>query len=200
MNQHKDLLYLQKYATYQFNNRTFSTQNTKISACSLAISYICFQVRIVKKRKGEGKPYYQLLRKIWWLPHPRPPTRALYAKLQREKLHFLSLLTTILKALICWKLESFQGLRPLGPRQGPYGGPWTPSVWGARCATRTDFPAHPFFCKSPQNRPQNRPQRRRSWGVLGSSRPPPPPMKILGGGQTYRFPPPPNSFVNLKNW
>ena len=34
-------------------------------------------------------------------PDPRPPTRALYAKLQREKLHFLSLLTTILKALIC---------------------------------------------------------------------------------------------------
>ena len=55
------------------------------------------------------------LRKIWWLPHPRPLTRALYAKLQREKLQFLSLLTTILKALICWKLESFRGLRPLAP-------------------------------------------------------------------------------------
>ena len=51
MNQHKDLLYRQKYATYQLNNRTFSTQNTKISARSLAISYICFQVRIVKKGK-----------------------------------------------------------------------------------------------------------------------------------------------------
>ena len=35
-----------------FNNRTFSTQNTKISARSLAISYtLCFQVRIVKKKK-----------------------------------------------------------------------------------------------------------------------------------------------------
>ena len=54
MNQHKDLLYRQKYATYQFNNRTFSTQNTKISARSLAISYIFFQVRIVKKKKGGG--------------------------------------------------------------------------------------------------------------------------------------------------
>ena len=99
-------------------NRTFSTQNTKISARSLAISYICFQVRIVKKKKRGGKPYYQLLRKIWWLPHPRLPTRALYAKLQREKLHFLSLLTTILKALICWKLESFRGLRPWAPGRG----------------------------------------------------------------------------------
>ena len=55
MNQHKDLLYRQKYATYQLNNRTFSTQNTKISARSLAISYICFQVRIVKKKKREIK-------------------------------------------------------------------------------------------------------------------------------------------------
>ena len=153
MNQHKDLLYRQKYATYQLNNRTFSTQNTKISARSLAISYICFQVRIVKNKIK--KPYYQLLRKIWWLPHPRPPTRALYAKLQREKLQFLSLLTTILKALICWKLESFRGLS-WGP-QGPYVGPLNPTVWGhadtRRCAGRTHgalsariFPPTPFFC------------------------------------------------------
>ena len=190
MNQHKDLLYLQKYATYQFNNRTFSTQNTKISACSLAISYICFQVRIVKKRKGEGKPYYQLLRKIWWLPHPRPPTRALYAKLQREKLHFLSLLTTILKALICWKLESFQGLRPLGPRQGPYGGPLDPIRMRRAVRYAHGFSRPPLFFA---NRPQNRPQRRRSWGCWGAVAPPPPPPNenIGGGGQTYRFAPPP---------
>ena len=119
MNQHKDLLYRQKYATYQLNNRTFSTQNTKISARSLAISYIMFSGTYCKKKKKERlkKPYFQLLRKFWWLPHPRPPTRALYAKLQLEKLQFLSLLTTILNALICWKLESFRGLCPLGPRQ-----------------------------------------------------------------------------------
>ena len=83
MNQHKDLLYLQKYATYQFNNRTFFTQNTKISACSHAISYICFQVRIVKKRKGGGgggKPYYQLLRKIWSTPAPPTPQQGLYTR------------------------------------------------------------------------------------------------------------------------
>ena len=68
-----------------------------------------------KKRRREIKK--AILRKFWWLPHPRPPTRALYAKLQLEKLQFLSLLTTILNALICWKLESFRGLCPLGPRQ-----------------------------------------------------------------------------------
>ena len=226
MNQHKDLLYRQKYATYQLNNRTFSTQNTKISARSLAISYICFQVRIVKKKKGGGgKPYYQLLRKIWWLPHPRPPTRALYAKLQREKLHFLSLLTTILKALICWKLESFRGLCPLGPRQGlcpctPLAGALRrapgPHPYEAR-ASRTHgalrariFPPTPFFCKSwirhcthpPLLVQVACPQRRRSWGSWGAVAPPPPHENIFfWGGQTYRFaPPPPNNFVNLKNW
>ena len=115
MNQHKDLLYRQKYATYQLNNRTFSTQNTKILAHSLAISYICFQVRIVKK-KAKKKAILSTTTEN--LATPAPPTRALYAKLQREKLQFLSLLTTILKALICWKLESFRGLGPLGPRQG----------------------------------------------------------------------------------
>ena len=129
---------------------------------------------------------------------PRPPTRALYAKLQREKLQFLSLLTTILKALICWKLESFRGLRPLGPRQGLC--PYTPS-WAlrrplddptrmrrARCATRTDFSAHPFFCKSwvrhcthpPLLVQVACPQRRRSWGGGGGANisfcPPPPPI------------------------
>ena len=55
MNQHKDLLYRQKYATYQLNNRTLWTQNTNISARSLTISYICFQVPIVKKKKKKKK-------------------------------------------------------------------------------------------------------------------------------------------------
>ena len=217
MNQHKDLLYRQKYATYQLNNRTFSTQNTKISARSLAISYICFQVRIVKKKKrGGGKPYYQLLRKIWWLPHPRPPTRALYAKLQREKLHFLSLLTTILKALICWKLESFRGLRPLGPRQGPC--PCTPPgalrrapgphPYEAR-TSRTHgalrariFPPTPFFANPGSATVHIPPCSSKSLAPRGVDPggageqwpPPPPPMKIyfffLGGGANISFCPP----------
>ena len=217
MNQHKDLLYRQKYATYQLNNRTFSTQNTKISARSLAISYICFQVRIVKKKKGGGggKPYYQLLRKIWWLPHPRPPTRALYAKLQREKLHFLSLLTTILKALICWKLESFRGLRPLGPRQGlcPCTPPGAlrrapgPHPYEAR-ASRTHgalrariFPPTPFFANPgsvtvhiPPCSSKSLAPRGVDPGGAGEQSPPPPPSQwkyFFLGGQTYRFAPPP---------
>ena len=61
-------------------NRTFSTQNTKISARSLAISYniYMFSVKYCKKKKTRKKrPCYQLPRKNWWLPCPRPPTRAL---------------------------------------------------------------------------------------------------------------------------
>ena len=200
MNQHKDLLYRQKYATYQLNNRTFSTQNTKISARSLAISYICFQVRIVKKKRGK-KPYYQLLRKIWW-----PPAQGLYTRnCKREKLHFLSLLTTIFKALICWKLESFRGLHPLGTSAG--------AVWRAlgrhpydaramrfahtRCATRTDFSAHPFFanpgsatvhiplCSSKSLAP-----RGVDPGGAGGSCPPPQ-WKYWGGGDKHMVLPPP---------
>ena len=128
MNQHKDLLYRQKYATYQLNNRTFSTQNTKISARSLAHNQLHMfsgtYCKKKKKKREKKKPYYQLLRKIWWLPHPRPPTRALYAKLQLEKLQFLSLLTTILKALII--AENSRASAP-APRQGPYGGPLDPT-------------------------------------------------------------------------
>ena len=203
MNQHKDLLYRQTYATYQLNNRTFSTQNTKISARSLAISYICFQVRIVKEKKGGGGESHTInyYGKSGDSRNPRPPTRALYAKLQREKLHFLSLLTTILKALICWKLESFRGLRPLGPRQGlcPCTPPGAlrrapgPHPYEAR-ASRTHgalrariFPPTPFFANpgsatvhTPPPGPLlvqvACPQRRRSWGSWGAVAPPPPPM------------------------
>ena len=200
MNQHKDLLYRQKYATYQLNNRTFSTQNTKISARSLTISYICFQVRIVKKKKG-GEAILSTTTEH--LVTPAPPTRALYAKLQREKLHFLSLLTTILKALICWKLESFRGLCPLGPRQGLRRAPGPTRMRRAvrfthtRCATRTDFSAHPFFANPgsatvhiPLARPSRLPPEASILGELGSSRPPPPQWKYWGGANIVLPPPP----------
>ena len=73
----------------------------KISARSLAISYICFQVPIVKKREKKAILSTTTENLVTRARIPRPPTRALYAKLQRDKLQFLSLLTTILKALIC---------------------------------------------------------------------------------------------------
>ena len=73
--------------------------------------------------------------------HPEP-RQGLYAKFQQEKWQFLSFLTTILKALICWKLESFRELRPLGPRQEPYGGPLDPHSYGARANARAVCCAH----------------------------------------------------------
>ena len=217
MNQHKDLLYRQKYATYQLNNRTFSTQNTKISARSLAISYICFQVRIVKKKKRGGEAILSTTTEN--LVTPAPPTRALYAKLQREKLHFLSLLTTILKALICWKLESFRGLRPLGPRQGlcPCTPPGAlrrapgPHPYEAR-ASRTHgalrariFPPTPFFANPgsatvhiPPCSSKSLAPRGVDPGGAGEQSPPPPPNDFFfffffwgGGGANISFCPPP---------
>ena len=182
----------------------FSTQNTKISARSLAISYIMFSGTYCKKKKGGGeKPYYQLLRKIWWLPHPRPPTRALYAKL-----HFLSLLTTILKALICWKLESFRGLRPLGPRQGlcplhprHWGAlrraPGTPPVWGRALTVRYahGFSRPPLFLQILDPPLYTIPP------CSSKSLAPPPPNENMGGPNISFCPsPPPKNFVNLKNW
>ena len=124
-------------------NLTIARFQRKIRKFRLArlqsVTYVFRYVFVKKKKKKKKrlkKPYFQLLRKIWWLPHPRPPTRALYAKLQLEKLQFLSLLTTILNALICWKLENFRGLCPLGPRQGLC--PCTPP--GARKAASGPHP------------------------------------------------------------
>ena len=121
----------------------------------------------------------------------------------------------ILKALICWKLESFRGLcpprppagaLPLHPARGPTAGPWTPPVWGAALRAHTVRYAHGFFrpplflqildpplYTSPLLVQVACPQRRRSWGSWGAVAPPPP-MKFFfwgGGGQTYRFAPPP---------
>ena len=198
MNQHKDLLYLQKYTTYQFNNRTFSTQNTKISACSLAISYICFQVRIVKKKeKGRGSHTINYYGKSGDSRTP-DPQQGLYTRNcnGRNYTSYHSWRPSW-RPLFAENSRASRGSAPWAPGRGPTAGPWTPSVWGARCATRTDFPAHPFFLQiAPRIAP-----RGVDPGGAGEQSPPPPNENIGGGGQTYRFaPPPPNSFVNLKNW
>ena len=145
MNQHKDLLYRQKYATYQLNNRTFSTQNTKISARSLAISYICFQVRIVKKKRKK-KPYYQLLRKIWWLPHPRPRQGLYTRNCNGRNYSFYHSWRPSWRPLFAENSRASGGSAPWAPGRGPKAGPWTPPVWCARGALRARiFPPTPFF-------------------------------------------------------
>ena len=227
MNQHKDLLYRQKCATYQLNNRTFSTQNTKISARSLAVSYICFQVRIVKKKKkggGESHTIYYGKSGDSRTPDPR---QGLYIReIATGEITLPITPDDHLEGPYLLKTRELPGAPPPGPpagafplhpARGPRAGPWTPPVWGARfaptrCATCTEFSAHPFFfCKSwirhcthpPLLVQVACPQRCWSWGSWGAVAPPPPNENIFGGGggQTYRFaPPPPIISSTWKNW
>ena len=79
------------------------------------------------------------------------------------------------------KTRELPGAPPPGPPAGALRRAPGPHPYEARGALRARiFPPTPFFL---QIAPQNRPQRRRSWGCWGAVAPPPPP----------------NSFVNLKN-
>ena len=107
------------------------------------------------------------------------------------------------------------GSAPWAPRgfapapAGPYGGPLDPTRMSARCATRTDFSAHPFFanpgsatvhiplCSSKSLAPRGVDP---GGGGGGWWQSPPPPMKILGGGQTYRFAPSPPPPIISSTW
>ena len=192
MNQHKDLLYRQKYATYQLNNRTFSTQNTKNSARSLAISYICFQVRIVKKKKGGGESHtinYYGKSGDSRTPDPR---QGLYTrKLQREKLHFLFTTDDHLEGPYLLKTRELPGAPPPGPpdkgfapapRQGPYGGPLDPTRMRRALRARI-FPPTPFFANPgsatvhiPPCSSKSLAPRGVDPGGAGEQSPPPPPQ------------------------
>ena len=119
MNQHKDLLYRQKYATYQLNNRTFSTQNTKISARSLAISYICFQVRIVKKKKKkerEKKAILSTTTENLVTPAPPAPDKGSIREIATGE---ITVSITPDDHLECPYLLKTRELSAPAPRQGP---------------------------------------------------------------------------------
>ena len=190
MNQHKDLLYLQKYATYQFNNRTFSTQNTKISACSLAISYICFQVRIVKKKKRGGEAILSTTTENLVTPAPPTPNKGSIREIATGEITLPITPDDHLEGPYLLKTRELPGAPPPGPPAGALRRAPGPHPYEARGALRARiFPPTPFFCKS--NRPQNRPQRRRSWGCWGAVAQPPPPTKYWGGGANLSFCPPP---------
>ena len=196
MNQHKDLLYRQKYATYQFNNRTFSTQNTKISARSLAISYIFFQVRIVKKKKkGGGESHTINYYGKSGDSRTPDPQQGLYMRNCNGRNY-----TSYHSWRPSWRPLFAENSRASGG-SAPTAGPWTPPVWGARfahtrCATRTDFSAHPFLqildpplYTSPLARPSRLPPEASILGELGSSRSPPPPINFFLGGKHIVLPP-----------
>ena len=139
MNQHKDLLYRQKYATYQLNNRTFSTQNTKISARSLAISYIqnviCFQVRIIKKQK---KHILSTTTENLVTPAPPTPDKGSIREIATGEITVSITPDDHLEGpYILLKTRELPGVPPPGPpawalllhpARGPTAGPWTPPV------------------------------------------------------------------------
>ena len=127
MNQHKDLLYRQKYATYQFNNRTFSTQNTKISARSLAISYICFQVRIVKKKRGGGKAILSTTTENLVTLAPPTPNKGSIREIATGEITLPITPDDHLEGLSLFAENSRAsgGSAPWAPGRGPMAGPWT---------------------------------------------------------------------------
>ena len=132
MNQHKDLLYRQKYATYQLNNRTFSTQNTKISASSLAISYIMFSgTYCTKKKKGGGKAILSTTTENLVTPAPPTPDKGSVREIATGEITLPITPDDHLEGPYLLKTRELPG--------GPSAGPWTPPVNGANIS----FPPPP---------------------------------------------------------
>ena len=203
----KNMLY-----TYQLNNCTFSTQNTKISARSLAISYICFQVRIVKKTGG-GSHTINYYGKSGDSRTP-DPRQGLYTRNcnGRNYTSYHSWRPSW-RPLFAENSRASGGSAPWAPGRGPTAGPWTPPRRALRAHTvryAHGFFRPPLFLQildpplytSPLARPSRLPPEASILGELGSSRPPPPNdfFFFVGGANISFCPPPPNNFVNLKNW
>ena len=123
-------------------NRMFPTPNTKISARSArSQSVICFQL-------GQKRQCYQLSLKNWWLC-TIDQRQGLCEKFQRENYSFYHCWRSSSQAFICSKLKSFRGLRPLGPRQGSWGGLMDPPVRGRAVQyAHGNFPFFFFFFNS----------------------------------------------------
>ena len=124
-----------KYAAYQLNNRTFSTQNTKISARSLAISYICFQVRIVKKKKK--KTILSTTTENLVTPAPPTPDKGSIREIATGKITVSITPDDHLEGPYLLKTRELPGAQPPGPpagalplhpARGPTAGPWAPPV------------------------------------------------------------------------
>ena len=161
------------------------------------------------KQKRGKKPYYQLLRKIWWPPH-----KGSIREIATGEITVFITPDDHLEGPYLLKPRELPGAPPPGPPAGALRRAPGPHPYEARavrfahtrCATRTDFSAHPFFA-NPGSATVNIPPcsskslapRGVDPGGAGGQSPPPPQWKYWGGGQTYRFaPPPPNNFVNLK--
>ena len=206
-----NLLYRQKYATYQLNNRTFSTQNTKISARSLAISYICFQVRIVKKKAILSTTTENLV-----TPAPPTPDKGSIREIATGEITLPITPDDHLEGPYLLKTRELPGAPPPGPPAGALRRAPGPHPYEAR-ASRTHgalrariFPPTPFFANPgsatvhiPPCSSKSLAPRGVDPGGAGEQSPPPPsPWKYFfwGGKHIVLPPPPPNNFVNLKNW
>ena len=216
MNQHKDVLYRQKYATYQLNNRTFSTQNTKISARSLAqVTYVFRYVLSKKKEKRREKSHtinYYGKSGDSSTPDPR---QGRYTRNNGRNYTFYHSWRPSWRPLFAENSRASGGSAPwapgrgfaLHPRRGPTAGRPGPHPYEARAVRFAHgFFRPPLFCKSwishcthpPLLVQVACPQRRRSWGSWGAVAPPPP-MKILGGKHIVSPPPPPIISSTWKN-
>ena len=187
-------------------------------ARSLAISYICFQVRIVKKKKKSGggeKSHTINYYGISGDSRTPDPWQGLYTRNcnGRNYTSYHSWRPSW-RPLFAENSRASGGSAPWAPGRGPMAGPWTPPVWGARfahtrCATRTDFSAHPFFLQildpplytSPLARPSRLPPEASILGELGSRVAPPPPQWkyffFLGGSNISKnCPPPPPPIIS----
>ena len=131
MNQHKDLLYRQKYATYQLNNRTFSTQNR-----SLAISYICFQVRIVKKKREKKAILSTTTENLM------TPDKGSIREIATGEITVSITPDDRLEGPYLLKTRELPGALPPGPLDPTR---MRRALTRARCAARTDFSAHPTY-------------------------------------------------------
>ena len=119
MNQHKDLLYRQKYATYQLNNRTFSTQNTKISARSLAISYIMYSgTYCKKKKKREKKAILSTTTENLVTPAPPAPDKGSIREIATGEITVSITPDDHLEGPYLLKTRELPGALPPGPRAG----------------------------------------------------------------------------------
>ena len=202
MNQHKDLLYRQKYAT---TNLTIARFQRKIRNFRLARSQSVhiFSGTYCKKKRGGGSHTINYYGKSGDSRTP-DPRQGLYTRNCNGRNYTSYHSDDHLEGPYLLKTRELPGAPPPGPRQGLC--PCTPpgalrrapgphrmrrALTRARCRYRARiFPPTPFLqildpplYTSPLARPSRLPPEASILGELGSSRPPP--MKI------YRFAPPP---------
>ena len=92
------------------------------------------------KKEKKKKPYYQLLRKIWWLPHRRPPTpdKGSIREIATGEITVSITPDDHLEGPYLLKTRELPGAPPPGPPAGALmPGPWTPRMRRIACFRHT---------------------------------------------------------------